>query len=87
MQLPTVFFTMADNQENDVIAFTETGLMEYAGDIRSDRAGTIARVIALTERLVGDAKRRDEMIELMKHTVDGKGAWRIATEIRDGSCG
>lgn len=87
MQLPTVFFTMADNQQDDADAFTENGLMEYAGDIRSDRVGTITRVIGLAERLTEDAKRRGEMIELMKHMVDGKGAWRIALEIRDGSCG
>ena len=57
MQLPTVFFTMADNQQNDAAAFTENGLMEYAGDIREDRAETIARVIGLTERIAEEYRR------------------------------
>ncbi len=83
MQLPTVFFTMADNQQDDAAAFTENGLMEYAGDIRTNRVGTVERVIELTEKLAEDAKRRCGMMECMKYTVDGNGARRIAEEIKE----
>ncbi len=83
MQLPTVFFTMADNQQDDAAAFTENGLMEYAGDIRTNRVGTVERVIELTEKLAEDAKRRCGMMERMKYTVDGNGARRIAEEIKE----
>ncbi len=83
MQLPTVFFTMADNQQDDAAAFTENGLMEYAGDIRTNRVGTVERMIELTEKLAEDAKRRCGMMERMKYTVDGNGARRIAEEIKE----
>lgn len=82
MQLPTVFFTMADNQQNDAAAFTENGLMEYAGDIRTNRVETVERVIELTEKLAEDAKRICGMMERMRYTVDGNGARRIAEEIK-----
>ena len=81
MQLPTIFFTMADNQEDDVEAFADSGIMKYAGDIRKNRTGTIAAIMEMLEEVTSDETVRRNLIERMRKVVDGKGAWRIAKAI------
>ena len=76
---PTITYTMADNQRMNARFFHENGLMEYAGDLRSDPV--LDRVLKLLQGKYQETGYRREVSEAMKSAVDGKGAWRIADEL------
>ena len=81
LNIPTVFFCMADNQEYDRDVFGK-GLMCYAGDIRQDRDGEIRGVTEGLEDLISNTQKADDMKLAMADVIDGRGALRIAEEIR-----
>ncbi|MFW5671877.1 MAG: UDP-2,4-diacetamido-2,4,6-trideoxy-beta-L-altropyranose hydrolase [Acetivibrio ethanolgignens] len=81
MTVPTIFFTMAENQEEDAEVFAESGRMLYAGDIRWEREKALMNILNIVEILAEDQNKRKALIEKMKGTVDGKGGERIALEI------
>lgn len=78
--VPTVTYTLADNQLMGAAAFAQKGLMLCAGDGRGD--GNFAdRIVENAMRLAEDAALRERMAQAMRGEVDGKGAERIAKEI------
>ena len=81
MQLPTVFFCVADNQQYDKECFTKNDVMLYAGDIRLDKAECIKNIINSLNLLKNDCERRKSMIKEMSKLIDTKGAERLAYEI------
>lgn len=81
LKKPTIFFTMADNQEEDVAAFGENGMMHYAGDIRKDMDWVVGNILKDIEIVAQDAQLRKGMIDKMSQVTDGKGAERIAQAI------
>ena len=81
MQIPTIFYCMADNQEDVVKGFGKDDLMLYAGDIRFIDQQVPAHITQLIEYLDKNALVREEMIMRMQNKIDGKGAERIAKEI------
>lgn len=83
MQKPTIFFTMADNQEEDVAVFSDKGMMCYAGDIRKNKSVVVENIAAQIENIAQDLKIRASMMEKMGQVIDGKGAERIARRIVD----
>ena len=79
MGVPTVSYSMADNQIPNVQKFHEMQLIDYAGDIRNtDVAGHIS---GLLEKYQEDMSLRQERSQRMQELVDGKGAARIADGI------
>ncbi len=74
---PTICYAIADNQLDNVESFSAEGVMIYAGDIRQD--AVINKVIEL---LIG-GKELMILSEKMQKLVDGNGAYRIVTEIKD----
>lgn len=81
IQLPTIFFCVADNQKYDRECWTNDEVMVYAGDIRSDKQGTIENIVNEIDRLASSLTLREEMQKKMQSVVDGQGAKRIAAEI------
>lgn len=81
MQLPTVFFCVADNQRYDRECFGRDNVMLYAGDVQADKAGTVDRICRLVSMLAADTALQQQMKEAMHHLVDGRGAQRIASQI------
>lgn len=79
--VPTLFFTMADNQENDEKVFSEDGMMYFVGDVKRDKKKVIEQTMIKLEELSKDIGMRNNMIEKMRNKIDGKGAERIAGEI------
>lgn len=79
--LPTIFFVIAANQENDVQAFTKCGTMLYAGDVRQKREESINCIIKYLYELTRNESLRVQMSNQMRDIVDGKGAERIADRI------
>ncbi|MDE7313403.1 MAG: UDP-2,4-diacetamido-2,4,6-trideoxy-beta-L-altropyranose hydrolase [Eubacterium sp.] len=79
--VPTVCFTLADNQLDGAKAYADAGMMLYAGDVRKDRASVLNRMTKLLEMLQGDLAQRKRMGAKAKEIVDGRGASRIAEEM------
>lgn len=81
MQVPTVFFVSADNQQYDHEFFAQDERMLYAGDIRADREGCIRNICRQLRLLLENKDMRDEMKRKLREVTDGNGAQRIAAEI------
>lgn len=75
--IPTITYTMADNQIMNVKKFAEINLMNYSGDIRKNNYdyGNLFRQLV---ELSSDVIKRKQMAAHMRKLVDGNGAKRIA---------
>ena len=81
MQLPTVFFVCADNQQYDSEFFAKEERMLFAGDIRADRDGCIENICKKMKMILKDNELRGRMKKALYEVTDGKGAERIAKAI------
>ena len=79
LNIPTVFFCMADNQEYDREAFDK--MMSYAGDIRDDRSAVADNAAKILAGLLADETAIKKMKSSMDGVIDGHGAERIVKEI------
>ena len=79
--IPTVCFSIADNQLDGVRAYADKGIMFYAGDVRIDKVGVVSRVCEGVMQLICDKDIRKRRSIKAKEFVDGLGAMRIAKEI------
>lgn len=79
--VPTITYSMADNQIENVKSFARDGIMEYAGDIRYDNVPE--RVNVYLSEYCNDIEKRRTQSEKMQQIVDGEGAIRIANILRD----
>ncbi len=80
--VPTVVFSMADNQMEFVKAFDKAGAVKYAGDIRTDRR-LVEKIVTWGTAAVENRGFRKRMSEKAKSIIDGKGAVRIARGIME----
>ena len=80
MGVPTITFSIADNQYDNVNKFNEDGLMMYSGDVRYD---DVPKKGSKLLDIYDDQKFRLNISEKMKKMVDGKGAARIVDAIMD----
>lgn len=78
--VPSVSFSMADNQIPGVKAFDDAGLIPWAGDIRDNEAFYDDAVEKLTS-LLKNPDARKQQSDLMRMAIDGAGARRIADAI------
>lgn len=79
--IPAVCFSVADNQMPAVNAFSEKGLIRYAGDVRENREKVIDNIIGNIRLMKDSYELREELSEKAKRVVDGRGAERIAEAI------
>lgn len=77
--IPTVTYTLADNQLPGAAAFAAHGLMGNAGDCRQNTA-FIPRLLEKLAAL-SPASKRVDMSATMRKIVDGKGAIRLTTTL------
>lgn len=73
---PTISYSMADNQLDNVRQFAEDGLIPYAGDARE--ALTEEKIAAILKQYGEQRMLRVEQSHRMQQMVDGNGAGRIA---------
>lgn len=73
---PTISFSLADNQFDNVKKFAEDDIIDYAGDVRYDNV--IENVTKMIVEYKDDKELRQERSRKMRSIVDGKGARRIA---------
>lgn len=75
--VPSVSYTMADNQIPGVLAFSQAGLIPYVGDVRNHPDFFGSAMAALEDLMSVPAARRSQSAR-MKMAIDGAGADRIA---------
>lgn len=78
--VPSISFTMADNQIPGAKAFADAGLIAYGGDIR-DNPDFFKNIADLLLELMSDFQLRSTTSERMQLAIDGAGALRIADEL------
>lgn len=78
--VPTVVFSMADNQLNFVKAFDDLGAVRYAGDARNDHR-LAQKIVTWGTAAVYNKGFRKRMSDKARSLIDGRGAERIAEAI------
>lgn len=81
MQVPTVFFVCADNQQYDSEFFAQEERMLFAGDIRKEREKCLTKIRKDLMQLLEDETLRQRMCKALHEVTDGSGACRIADAI------
>lgn len=71
--VPSVSFSWADNQVMGVDAFSKSGLMIGAGDIRYDADGCVSKIVEGLMVYCSDYEMRVRCGERLKRLVDGVG--------------
>lgn len=78
---PTISYAFADNQLDNVRQFQEDGMIDYAGDVRYDRA--VENMIHYLDIYQEDMPLRLRRSKKMQELVDGNGALRIVEALKD----
>lgn len=76
--IPTISFTMADNQLTNAKAFDSVQAIPYAGDIRFQQDEVLHRVLHFMTDMSQNFKSRKNAHETMSRFVDDRGSARIA---------
>lgn len=79
--IPSVCFSVADNQMPAINAFSEKGIVKYAGDVRENREKVIDNIIGNIQLMKDSYELREELSKKAKCVVDGRGAERIAEAV------
>lgn len=79
--VPSIVYTMADNQLPSARAFAKAGLVLYAGDVRTGSSHICQMILNNVKDMAADDKRRLSLSEKIRQTIDGQGAGRIAEAI------
>lgn len=80
--IPSILYSIADNQINVAQKVSYMGLFSWVGDVREDMESCLARIEEGIS-LYRDGKFWTEISSRMKMSVDGKGALRIARTVLD----
>lgn len=84
MQLPTIFFVVAEDQKYDAEFFEKNNMMLYCGNFKSDMEKSLVCMNEYLNELVLNREQRQSMKTLMGKYIDGFGASRIARAIIGG---
>lgn len=76
--LPSVMYTLADNQHAMAEYMSEKGLIPWVGDIRMDMDGCMHKMVEFLEEFYENRGKREEIGRALQRTVDGKGCERLA---------
>ena len=76
--VPTISFSMTDNQLAAVQTFASMNIIPYAGDIRIDIDETLDTICCFLDETVSSYSKRLPISNKMRTFVDGRGAARIA---------
>lgn len=81
MGVPTIAYSIADNQSSGVRAMEDKQLLLYAGDVRCSREDVIRKILFYATQLANDREWRKRLSSDAKKIYDGKGAYRIAESV------
>ena len=78
--IPSIMYTIADNQLGIACAFSEKGIIPWVGDVREDINKCLDNIVQEMKKL-NDVTYWNQQSKAMQTLVDGTGAFRIAREI------
>lgn len=78
---PTISYSFADNQLDNVHQFQKDGMIDYAGDARYDKV--IDNILYYLGKYQGDKKLRRLRSVRMQELIDGDGASRIVDALKE----
>lgn len=81
--LPTVTYSFADNHIPGIRKFAEKGITFNCGDLRAGFEKVLNNIIKSVEKLNEDYLMRRQKIKLVSEVIDGNGAFRIFSEIKN----
>lgn len=81
--VPTISFTMADNQLTAAHAFAKAGAIPCAGDVRTEKDQVIDNILSFMTEMSQSIDKRKSAHDAMSRLVDGKGAMRIAKALQE----
>lgn len=79
--IPTVSFTMADNQISNATLLDKEDVVPCAGDIRNDLKKTLETVFETMNDFANNLQKRKTVHEKMNSLINGDGALQIAKAI------
>ena len=79
--IPTITYSFVDNQLANVNAYSEKGLMPYAGDCRRSSENVISNIVSACEDYLNGSKHLIDISQRLRALCDGAGAMRVAREI------
>ena len=77
-----VMYTLADNQLEIAKAFSERGIIPWAGDVRQNKECCVEAIIKEIEVLLCSISERKQRAEKMQCVVDGQGCKRLAEMLK-----
>lgn len=80
--VPSISFTIADNQLPTAEAFAESGAIPYAGDLRKNTESVMEQCIRFVTDMSSFVKRKAAH-QAMHQLVDGSGALKIAAALTE----
>ena len=81
IELPAIFYQVADNQKYNVDFFGSTGGMIFAGDVNGSKEAVIRNICGQAKALLTKEGEPARMKSALKGMTDGRGAQRIAKEL------
>lgn len=79
--IPTICFSVADNQLRGTKAYHDKGIMYYAGDVRYGKQGVIRSICEELLQMMKNQDIRRSFAQRARNRIDGYGSVRIAKEI------
>ena len=79
--IPSIMYTMADNQLEIARSVSERQLITWVGDIRDNMQRCMDKIVENIRTLKDDVQKRKKLSIKMQDCVDGQGADRIAEAI------
>lgn len=79
--IPSIMYTLADNQLQIADTVSRRNLIFYVGDVRRDMSSCMERLVSVLQELIDDSEKRGIISVGMQKLVDGKGCNRLVTKI------
>ena len=80
--IPSIMYTLADNQLQIAQMASEKCFIPWIGDVRGDMENCMYNIILWLEELMADKEKRERMSSKMQEIVDGNGCERLVAEIK-----
>ena len=80
--IPSIMYTLADNQLQIAQMASEKCFIPWIGDVRGDMENCMYNIILWLEELMADKENRERMSSKMQEIVDGNGCERLVAEIK-----
>lgn len=79
--VPTVTYSVADNQLDNVNGFAERDLIKYAGDVRNGTETCVDHIVKAVKYYMHHPEKRTEVSRNLQQLVDGMGSEKIAAHV------